>query len=138
MKRYLILMGLILIMASVTFFSPKALSEELLIKHPIPFGWKFKDLEMGEKYIGICFWPDIELNGHEPQIFPRTLVQILDKKSGRVILEVKTEAGERFKLLKDNKIFLVKGKRMEMIQSGCLTLMVRSTGELNGHRDCNQ
>ncbi|MGB9764809.1 MAG: hypothetical protein ACPLZD_05590 [Candidatus Saccharicenans sp.] len=109
MKRYLILMGLILIMASVTFFSPKALSEELLIKHPIPFGWKFKDLEMGEKYIGICFWPDIELNGHEPQIFPRTLVQILDKKSGRVILEVKTEAGERFKLLKDNKIFLVKG-----------------------------
>lgn len=109
MRRHLILISLILILSSIASFHNKARAQELLLKHPIPSGWKFRDLKISELYIGICFWPDMELNGHVSQDFPRTLIQILDKEGGKVVFDFITEAGESLRLLKDNKILLISG-----------------------------
>lgn len=108
-KKYLPMISLILILVSIPLFSDKARSEECLFQHPIPSGWKFRAFEMTDSYIGIFFWPDIEFRWYEPQVFPKGRVQILDKKSGEIVFDIITEPGERFRLLKNNKIILVGG-----------------------------
>lgn len=106
MKKVIISIGIMLILCSTTGF---ALLEELSIRHPVPAGWKFKDLEVGEKYIGIRFLPDGGAGENEGQEFPEALVHVLDKKTGTVVSELKAGISERFKLLKGNKILLIDG-----------------------------